>query len=131
LRVISKSRLSAFWETVGCKDSERPLRAWFTHVNNRRVDWKNWTDVKADFASASHVGNCVVFNIHGNKYRLITRILYASHKVFILRVMTHAEYDEGKWKIECGCFEPPPKGNEAKKKTAAKKKSVRGPKRTK
>jgi len=49
-----------------------------------------------------------VFNIGGNKYRLIGRIRYAIRKVFVLKVMTHGEYDEDKWKGECGCFEPPP-----------------------
>lgn len=57
--------------------------------------------------SASLVGNCVVFNIGGNRFRLVTRILYPSQKVFILRVMTHAEYDNERWKTDCGCFEPP------------------------
>jgi hypothetical protein len=38
----------------------------------------------------------------------VTRVLYPSQKVFILKVMTHAEYDEDKWKEECGCFQPPP-----------------------
>jgi len=41
-------------------------------------------------------------------------------------VMTHAEYDQEKWKADCGCFEPPPKKTTAKKKTIPKKKSVRG-----
>jgi mRNA interferase HigB len=58
---------------------------------------------------ASLVGNCVVFNIGGNKYRLVTRVFYRSHKVYILKIMTHAEYDENKWKDECGCFAAPPK----------------------
>ncbi len=59
----------------------------------------------------------VVFNIGGNKYRLVTRILFSSQKVFILKVMTHREYDKDKWKEECGCFTPSPK---AKKKVARK-----------
>ena len=53
--------------------------------------------------------DCVIFNIGGNKYRLVTRILYPSQKVFILKVMTHKEYDQDKWKKECGCFAPPRK----------------------
>jgi mRNA interferase HigB len=109
MRVISKSRLRQFWEQIGCADAEGPLRAWYTHVNNKAVTWQAWADVKADFATASIVGNCVVFNIGGNKFRLITRVLYPSQKVFILKTMTHEEYDENKWKEECGCFEPPPK----------------------
>lgn len=108
MRVISKARLRQFWEQPGYGDSEGPLRAWYTHVSSRSVAWQSWGDVKADFASASIVGTCVVFNIGGNKYRLITRILYPSQKVFVLKVMTHEEYDEDKWKEECGCFEPPP-----------------------
>lgn len=108
MRVISKARLKNFWEASGHGDSEGPLRAWYTHVNHRTVAWQSWGDVKADFGKASLVGSCVVFNIGGNKYRLATRILYPSQKVFILRVMMHQEYDDGKWKQECGCFQPPP-----------------------
>lgn len=108
MRVISKSRLRQFWELPGHQDAEGPLRAWYTHVSNRTVSWQSWGDVKDEFGTASIVGNCVVFNIGGNKYRLVVRILYASQKVFVLRTMTHEEYDKEKWKEECGCFEPPP-----------------------
>jgi mRNA interferase HigB len=108
MRVISKARLREFWETPGNEDAEGPLRAWYTHVNSKTVSWHSWADVKAALGSASLVGNCVVFNIGGNKYRLVTRILYRSQKVFILRVMTHREYDEGQWKDECGCYQPAP-----------------------
>jgi mRNA interferase HigB len=108
MRVISKARLKIFWQAPGHGDSERPLRAWYTRVNHRTVSWHSWGDVKADFGSASLVGSCIVFNIRGNKYRLVTRILYASQKVFVLKVMTHNQYDDGRWQQECGCFEPPP-----------------------
>jgi len=108
MRVISKTRLREFWEKLGYEDSVGPLRAWHTHVSHKSVAWRSWADVKAEFGSASLVGNCVVFNIGGNKYRLATRIRYPSQKIFILKCMTHAEYDEDKWKAECGCFEPPP-----------------------
>lgn len=123
MRVISKSRLREFWEQPGHDDAEGPLRAWYTHVSNRTVSWQAWADVKADFASASIVGSCVVFNVGGNKYRLIARVLYPSQKVFILKVMPHEEYDLDKWKAECGCFEPPPK--------PTTKKSARRPQRPK
>jgi len=69
-------------------------------VSNRTVDWSSWADVKAAFASASHVGSCVVFNIHGNKYRLIAVIHFNRGKLYVRHVLTHAEYDEGKWKDE-------------------------------
>ena len=122
MRVISKARLRAFWEEPGHEDAEGPLRAWHTHVSNKTVSWQLWGDVKAEFGSASPVGNCAVFNIGGNKYRLVTRILYPSQKVFILKVMTHAEYDEDKWKEECGCFEPPPKPKMKARKKSGKRK---------
>ena len=109
MRVISKARLRQFWEQPGHEDAEGPLRAWHTHVNHKSVEWQSWSIVRADFASASIVGNCVVFNIGGNKYRLVTRILYPSQKVFVLKVMAHKEYDEDKWKEECGCHKLPPK----------------------
>lgn len=109
MRVISKTRLREFWKSPGFEDAEGPLRAWYTHVSHHSVAWQTWGDVKAEFGSASLVGNCVVFNIGGNKYRLVTRILYPSQKVFVLRCMTHSVYDEDSWKSTCGCYEPPPR----------------------
>jgi len=129
MRIISKSRLKQFWESPGHGDSEGPLRAWYTHVSNRGVAWQSWGDVKAEFGSASLVGNCVVFNIGGNKYRLVTRILYPSQKVFILKVMTHEEYDQDKWKTECGCFAPPPKKKAVKRRMTLKHKPAKRKKR--
>lgn len=108
MRVISKARLREFWRVPGHADAERPLRAWYARVNHKSTRWHTWADVKADFSSASLVGNCIVFNIHGNKYRLVTRILFRSQKVFVLRVMTHADYDKEPWPEDCGCFNPPP-----------------------
>jgi len=124
MRVISKARLKEFWETPGHQEAEGPLRALYTHVNSKRVSWQTWGDVKASFASASIVGDCVVFNIGGNKYRVITRIRYATQKAFVLKMMTHSEYDDDRWKDECGCFEPPPPPK--KKKAAPTKRSRRG-----
>ena len=61
MRVISKARLRQFWDLPGHDDSEGSLRAWYTHVNDKTTAWQSWSDVRADFASASIVGNCVVF----------------------------------------------------------------------
>ncbi len=126
MRVISKTRLREFWVTPKCGDSEGPLRAWHTHVSHKSVSWHSWSDVKAEYGSASLVGNCVVFNIGGNKYRLVTRILYPSQKVFILRCMTHAEYDEDTWKAGCGCYDPPPTKPAKETKTVPIKRKKRG-----
>ena len=129
MRVISKTRLREFWATPGYEDSEGPLRAWHAHVSHKSVAWHSWADVKAIFGSASLVGNCVVFNIGGNKYRLATRILYPSQKVFILKCMTHAEYDSDKWKADCGCYEsplPPPTKPTKKAQAESVKRKKRG-----
>lgn len=115
MRVISKARLKQFWQAPGHEDAEGPLRAWYTHVNSKTISWHSWGDVKAAFGNASSVGNCIVFNIGGNKYRLICRIVSPSQKVFVLKVMTHREYDDDKWKDECGCFAPPPKRSKTSK----------------
>lgn len=124
MRVISKSRLKQFWESPGHGDAEGPLTAWHGHVQSKTVTWQNWADVRASFGSADLVGNCAVFNIGGNKYRLVTRILYISQKVFILKVMTHKEYDLEKWKDECGCHSPPPKKAVTRKPSKKKRKGT-------
>ena len=106
--MISQSRLRHFWTRPGQATSEGPLRAWYRHVSSKSLAWKSWSDLKASFATASIVGTCVVFNIGGNKFRLVTRVIYPAHKVFVLKVLTHTEYDENRWQEECGCFRPPP-----------------------
>jgi mRNA interferase HigB len=126
MRVISKSRLRKFQERLEFRDSETPLLAWYTHVSNKSIAWRNWADVKVSFGNADFFGNCVIFNIGGNKYRLVARILYPSQKVFILKVMSHKEYDKGNWKDQCGCRSNPPKTGtrEALGKTSTSQKEV-------
>ena len=107
--IISRKRLKRFWKTSEGRAAEGPLAAWYEHVSNHSVSWSSWGAVKADFATASIVGNCIVFNIGGNIFRLVTRVFYRSRKMYVLKVMTHKEYDQGHWKDECGCFSPPPR----------------------
>ena len=120
MRIISKSRLRRFWEKSGHKDAGGPLRAWYSVVG--KAGWKNWGDVRAVYRSADLVGDCVVFNIAGNKYRLIARIRYRSRKVYVLKVMTHGEYDKGTWVDECGCHRAPLKRRTSKRSTNGSKK---------
>lgn len=107
--VISRSRLREFWEQAGFEDAQAPLAAWFKVVDGPGTNWRNWGDVRLTYATASIVGNCAVFNIGGNKYRLITRIIYEKRRVYVLKVMTHKEYDQADWAKTCGCHQPPPK----------------------
>jgi mRNA interferase HigB len=104
MRVISKRRLREFWERHA--DARYPLQAWFKAAE--KADWTNFADVRATFANASGVAldcgiTAIVFNIGGNKYRLVTRIEYRFHVVYVKMVLTHREYDKNKWKDElCG-----------------------------
>ena len=59
---------------------------------------QRFTDVRAFYSSADQVGKCTVFNIAGNKYRLITVIHFNTGRVYVRRILTHAEYDRGAWK---------------------------------
>lgn len=103
--VIALSRLRDFWETY--PDAETSLRVWYKAT--LASDWTNFAGVKATFGNASVVGNCVVFNLSGNKYRLIARVRYPIRTVFVLKIMTHLEYDnQGRWQDQCGCHKPPP-----------------------
>lgn len=105
--VISKKKLRDFWESPGYENSKGQLEAWYRIVNNKETDWGSFQDVKQTYGNASLVGDCVVFNICGNQYRLIAIIVYPSRKVLIRGVFTHKEYDEGKWKQDCGCLKTP------------------------
>ena len=93
MRIIAKPALARFFARPEYADSKQPLLAWYGHVSKA-----NWTDpaaVKADFSSASILKEGrVVFNIGGNKYRLVTHINYAYGIVFIKFVGTHAQYDK-------------------------------------
>jgi mRNA interferase HigB len=70
----------------------QPLRAWFSEA--LKADWKSPAEVKASYRAASIVGkDRVVFNIGGNKYRLVVRINYSYRVVYIRFVGTHRQYD--------------------------------------
>jgi mRNA interferase HigB len=64
----------------------------------RTADWKTPAEMKKVYPSADLVGRRTVFNIAGNKYRLIARMNYETQRVFVLYILTHAEYDHGEWK---------------------------------
>jgi mRNA interferase HigB len=86
-------------------DASTPLNNWFKIAEKAR--WANIHEVRADYSHADPAGSCTVFNIGGNKYRLITRIFYATDEfrghVYVIDFLTHEEYDEEKWKKACDC----------------------------
>jgi mRNA interferase HigB len=92
MRIIAIRTLKEFWERSGNEDSEQSLRAWYAEA--KEADWSGPNDIKEKFHSASIVGkNRVVFNVKGNKYRLIVAIRYEFKIVYIRFVGTHKEYD--------------------------------------
>jgi mRNA interferase HigB len=75
------------------------LNTWYQAT--LKAQWANFNDVKKTFRTADIYGDCVVFDIGGNKYRLIAIINYEVGQVYVNVVLTHAEYDKDKWKRDC------------------------------
>lgn len=91
MHVISKKKLKEFWQRHS--DAEQPLRAWYADA--KRADWKKPTDIASVIQSARPIpNNRVVFNVGGNKYRLVVAIRYQSGVVFVRFIGTHSEYDK-------------------------------------
>lgn len=92
MRIISKRTLREHWEKPGRHDSKEPLEAWYAIAS--KATWRHFADVRRQFASASIVGDRVVFNIKGNEYRLVVRINFEGRRGFVRFVGTHSEYDK-------------------------------------
>ncbi len=93
MRVISLRGLKKFWESPEGKESESPLRVWIKEA--RGAHWKGPHDVKAQYRTASILkSGRVVFNVGGNKFRLVTVVFYDVQIVFIRFIGTHTQYDQ-------------------------------------
>ncbi len=92
MRVIAKRRPREFWELASRRDAEEPLRAWYRIAVD--AEWHHPANIKRQFQHASIVGsNRVVFNIAGNKYRLVALNNYPYGVLYIRFLGTHQEYD--------------------------------------
>ncbi len=98
MHVIAKPALIAFWTMY--PSAERPLQAWYQTMERER--FSDFNHLRETFASADYVDGLTVFNIGGNKYRLIASIHYNRRKVYIRNVLTHEEYDRETWKRRIG-----------------------------
>ena len=93
MRIVSHKMLREFFETPGREDSKVALERWYDIALNSQ--WKNFGDMKVDFPSVDYVGNQhYVFNIRGNRYRLVVVIKFVIGYVYIRFVGTHQEYEE-------------------------------------
>ena len=100
MRIIKYSRLCEYGEAHA--RARKSLENW--HEVTRKSTWQNLVDIRKTFASADAARvksgkTAVIFNIGGNKYRLICAVHYDRQKVFVLRFLTHAEYDRNDWKL--------------------------------
>ena len=92
MRIISVGRLKAFWEQPAHRDAEQPLRAWVKVV--RTAEWHNPPGIKRMFNGADVLRNGrVVFDIGGNKYRLVAWVNLQYGVVYVRFIGTHRQYD--------------------------------------
>ena len=99
MRVIKHSRLREYWEAHA--RAKKSLEIWYAVT--KKAAWRNLAEVRQTYGSADEAKvrskkSVVIFNIGGNSYRLICAIHYNRQKIFVLRFMTHAEYDKNDWK---------------------------------
>jgi mRNA interferase HigB len=94
MHIISQRQLKEFWTLY--PDAETALRAWHKLID--KGSYENFLKLRETFPSADKVENLFVFNIGGNKYRLIARIDFKAQKLFIRNLLTHKEYDSDIWK---------------------------------
>lgn len=92
MQIVAKKRLRQFWEKQ--PQAKTAVKAWYAVV--AKVIWKKPADIKATFGTAVDfiADNRVVFDISGNKYRLVAHISYEYKAVLIKFIGTHAEYDK-------------------------------------
>lgn len=91
MRVIARALLREFWMVHA--DAEDALKAWLADAE--KAVWESPNDITANYANTSILGDSrVCFNIKGNHYRLIVKVLYQAQVVYIKFVGTHAEYDK-------------------------------------
>lgn len=91
MRIISRKRLIDFWEKHA--NAKGPLSAWYSEAES--AQWNTTHDIKKQYNSADFVeDNRVIFNIGGNNYRLVVKVMYKPKTIYILWVGTHADYDK-------------------------------------
>lgn len=90
------SHLKIIQAQAAYPDCYSALEQWYRLT--KKADWCNFSEVKACFSSADKVGDKYVFDVGGNKLRLIAAIHFNTGRVFVRAVLTHKQYDQGDWK---------------------------------
>jgi len=94
MHVITRKRLIEFAQKH--PEAESALDHWYRIV--KRTNFNSFAELRKTFPSADHVGKLTVFNVGGNKMRLIAAVHYNRNIIYIRHVLTHKEYDRGTWK---------------------------------
>jgi len=94
MHVITRKRLNEF--VAKYPDTENALVRWYKIVKSR--NFNSFVELRNEFSSADQADNLMVFNIAGNKVRLIAAIHYNRQKLYIRAIFTHADYNQGKWR---------------------------------
>ena len=94
MNVISKGGL--FERVAKFADARSAVQIWFDTAV--QADWKTLEDIRRTFPATDMVGDLAIFNIRGNNYRLIVRMVFRYQRIYIKEFLTHAEYDQGAWK---------------------------------
>ena len=94
MHVITRKRLLEFNKKH--PDCATSVESWYRIV--KHTNFNTFAELRQTFPSVDRVGKLTVFNIGGNKARLISAIHYNTHRIYIRQILTHAEYDRGDWK---------------------------------
>ena len=94
MHIITRKRLIEFAKKH--PDCSTALESWYRIV--KHTDFNSFTELRQTFPSVDKVDNLTVFNIEGNKIRLIAAIHYNTHCIYIRDVLTHKQYDRGSWR---------------------------------
>ena len=94
MHIITRKRLNEF--AAAHPETRSALAHWYAIM--RKAHFVNFVQLRQAFPQADQVGKFTVFNIGGNKARLIAAVHYNRHKIYIRHILTHEEYDRGKWK---------------------------------
>ena len=92
MHIISHRKIKAFYETPGREDARVALERWYDIAVH--AEWHGLSEIREDFPSTDYIGNQrYVFNIRGNRYRLVVVIKFTIGRIFVRFVGTHTEYD--------------------------------------
>lgn len=94
MHIITYKRIKEF--VARFPDSQSSLENWYRII--KHTDYNSLTELKEHFSGADYVDGFVIFNISGNKYRLIAAIHFNRKKIYIRDILTHPEYDKNKWR---------------------------------